>query len=122
MDAMQYHEMEVEKRTILITVNGTIIESKIEKYPDYTEIQRAVEGYIQLVPNFDCYDTDPCHVWCNEEGKITGQSHNALATMLWGEYLTKNFNHREINWSMVDLTGPIFIVVGPTSFLAEQVE
>ena len=114
--------MEVEKRTYLITINGTIIESKIDKYPDYTEIKKAVGGYIQLVPDFHVYDTDPCHVWCNEEGKLIGQSHNTVATKAWRDYLTANNDGRQINWSMVDLTGPIFIVVGPRSFLDEQVE
>jgi hypothetical protein len=52
-----------------------------EKLPDYTDLNRAVGGLLELCPNMTHRRWT---VYCNEEGKLLGLSANIPATMLTG--------------------------------------
>ena len=63
------------KRTVKTLPEGT--------RGELDEMQKAVGGYIELVPYFDHFEGEPCEVYCNEEGKIHGLPFNDEATSSW---------------------------------------
>lgn len=67
----------------IIRTNGTV-EQTLQSTPATLEqIQAAVGGWIELVPNFQEFNGEPCEVYCNEEGKLDGLAPNPKATGLW---------------------------------------
>ncbi len=84
----------------------------VDSAPDCEKLQKAVEGYIQLVPSFNHYKGNPCVVFCNEEGKLDGLDINLTATNAWHEVLTK----AGIPCTDV-LVGPVAIVTGDNELL-----
>ena len=85
---------------------------EIDSAPDCERLQRAVEGYIELVPHFNNYKGNPCVVFCNEEGKLNGLDVNLTATNAWHEVLTK------AGIPCIDvLVGPVAIITGDHELL-----
>ena len=84
----------------------------VDSAPDCEKLQRAVEGYIELVPNFNNYKGNPCVVFCNEEGKLNGLDVNLTATHAWHEVLAA----AGIPCTDV-LVGPVAIVTGDNALL-----
>jgi len=69
-------------------------------------------GLLEVVPRFNNFMGRDCVVFCDEEGKLKGLKHNNVAHWLWeqsyGRSITNDY-----------LVGPIVIIVGSSSFLAQ---
>ena len=67
-------------------------------------LQRAVGGFIQMVPHFTQYDGHPCEAYVNEEGRLKNMPLNAKATALWEFFLGEGpFQYKPL------LFGPLVI-------------
>lgn len=99
-------------RTVLISTNGTILETPIKEPPSLDVLQKAVGGHIECVPYFTRYGEERCIAFCNEEGKLEGLPPNPVAQNLWekavGDGLLGDF-----------LVGNILLVVGDEKFLEQ---
>lgn len=71
------------KRAITVYPDGSIKQHVIDADDELSVMQRAVEGYIQLVPVAD----GKLSCFCNEEGKLVGLEYNPLATRFVGDHL-----------------------------------
>lgn len=80
-----------------------------EPNPNYDKLSKAVGGYIQEIPEFKKYNGIRVNVaYCNEEGKLTGQLYNRLATVAWRAYLDSTKQPYSIGMSI--LVGPVIII------------
>ena len=68
-------------------------------------MQKAVGGYIEVVPLFRKYDGEKCVALCDEEGKLKRKQVNIKATQLWHDQLGPRA-------AMDVLVGDILIVRG----------
>jgi|GEM_PF-2584588 len=65
------------------------------KPPTLAFMQKAVGGYLELVPYFNTMQLDAegtvavCRVFCNEDGKGQGLPVNRVATRMWHDALTR---------------------------------
>lgn len=87
------------------------------------ELQRLVEGYIELVPYWETAKTGhdialrvPCRVFCNEDGKRLQMPRNHFATALWEEAIAADFGQRGTPQGDY-LVGPVAIVTGDIEFM-----
>lgn len=73
--------------TITLKADGTRQTAAHEDFPSLGYLQRAVGGYIELIPLFEKFldggQMVPCVAYCNEDGKVNGLCLNRLATLLW---------------------------------------
>jgi hypothetical protein len=53
--------------------------------PGLDALQKAVGGYIEIVPGLITYEGADCVAFCNEEGKLNGLPFNEKATAAWQE-------------------------------------
>lgn len=75
---------------ILIKPDGSIERSQQAKKPDYEQIRKAVEGYIEYVPHFSKFeDYKRGEAIVNEEGFIKRLPFNRNATDWWLKNLGK---------------------------------
>lgn len=56
-------------------------------------LQALVSGYIERVPVRQSYNRKKATIWCNEEGRLIGLTHNRCASRLFG----------------IELVGPVVI-------------
>lgn len=76
-------------------------------------LQKAVGGYIEVVPDFDVYGGQKGVVaFCNEEGKLHGLPFNAQATDAWAKSVGANPNDLGD-----ELLGDVAIVSGDDAFM-----
>jgi len=85
---------------------------------DTEDAKKAVGGQIEIVPRFGTVAlpgtvAQPCVVFCNEDGKAFRLELNPFATSLWSE--AAGVPMQQI------LRGPIAVVTGDGSFLADVV-
>jgi len=75
------------KKAVKITTRGqiTIFDLGLN---ELEQLQQAVGGYVQAV-NLN----DDVTLWCNEEGKIHGLPHNAMAQRLWDRTFGADTDH-----------------------------
>ncbi len=95
----------------------------LNKVPSLEELQAAVGGPIQRVPQFNKYQArqadgrylpKECMVYCHENGKMLGLEANNKATSLWNECLRAGFNvHDNADY----LVGDIVILYGDVEFM-----
>lgn len=81
--------------------------------PGLETLQKAVGGYIELVPMFDTVAVEgrkvPAVVFCNEEGKLDGLPINPNATELWSN---------AAGYDLADvLVGPVAVIYGDRALL-----
>lgn len=76
---------------ILINENNTYEIIKTEKSPNLEELQKYVEGYIELV-----HINNNTIFYINEEGKFTKEM-NKLATAFWTTHIYKRTGRSDIN-------------------------
>jgi hypothetical protein len=100
---------------ITISPQGTVNRIPLTKFPALEQLQKAVDGYIELVPYFNKFEGNPCLAFCNEYGKLKHFPLNQIATNLWMEAFGQ---------SVVPdyLVGTIVIVSGPKEFLKDEEE
>lgn len=84
--------------------------------PGIQQLQKAVGGYIEVVPYFDTIEHDGavhrCAAFCNEEGKLNGLEFNARATTLWDAAL-RRAGGPGLGCRPVDvLVGPVVVIFG----------
>lgn len=100
--------------------------------PALTELQEAVDGWIEIVPFFqsvliDSHTID-CVAYCNEEGKLAGLPVNLPATQAWHRAMQRIVNAdggRAFPNGLFGadgaplelLVGPIIVVAGDAAFL-----
>jgi hypothetical protein len=116
------------------------IVTELDRPLDLDPLQKAVEGFIEVVPYFDTFvppsdiksfnegEPLPCVVFCNEEGKIHKLPVNYQATRLWdcalrrvrdanAKALYPNGLSRPDGGSADVLVGPVLIVTGDPEFM-----
>ena len=63
------------------------VKTELSEPPKYTELQKAVGGYIEAVPYFSEYvgvkERHPAFMFCNEEGKMNRLEPNMRANAIW---------------------------------------
>ncbi|TXN08948.1 hypothetical protein FV222_00315 [Methylobacterium sp. WL103] len=95
--------------------NRVTVEDTIEGEPGLGQVQKAVDGYVQIVHDFDTVMltvdlmtymdeesvrklkplpavpfSQRCICFCNEEGKVEGRPFNLVATQLWAQALMRS--------------------------------
>lgn len=90
-----------------IWADGTIIHLGLERAPELSDLQDAVNGFIQMVPDFPRYNDLPCTAYVDEEGMLKHLPINIEATNLWRRYLLST--GRAFDRSMATLYGPVVI-------------
>lgn len=90
-----------------IYASQSFYELRDEK-PDLEELQKWVEGWVQVIPNWDKHGNMNCTAYCNEEGLYKDFAYNNEATELWRRALTAI----SPDWdeSMAHLVGPVVLV------------
>lgn len=82
-------------------------------------MQKAVGGYIEVVPMFNMFDHDGkahmCATFCDEEGKNKGVPVNREATKRWDRCLEGQGVARNTDF----LVGPVLVLYGDPKLLAE---
>jgi hypothetical protein len=87
--------------------------TKLLKVPSLEKLKHGLDdGYLEHVPYFNKFGERDCVAFCDEHGKQNGLQPNALAQMLWSQ----SYGRRIIEDHLV---GPIVIIVGSPSFLAQ---
>lgn len=88
-------------RVIKIGTDGSSEGRTQEKAPTLEELQKAVGGYIELIPGFHRYFSSNCRAYFNENGRLLNLPPNGAATALW-----------KINTSSAEvIAGDIVIVI-----------
>ena len=67
----------------IIKADGTTSRTEYDKPIPLKDLQKAVGGYIQIVPMFEKYKSKACIAFINEEGKLDDLPLNVHATLLW---------------------------------------
>jgi oligoendopeptidase F len=96
------------KLVIQIKPDGNSIYQLFEKEPDLETLQKMVEGYIQMVPNWPRFANMSCEVYANEDGLYKNMDYNTEATNLWRKYLDST--GQEYDRGMATLVGPVVLV------------
>ena len=72
---------------LTLKVDGTTSRQDFSEMPHISVFQKAVGGYIEVVPHFHSIwfegKTESCVAFCNEEGKLRGAPVNPTANVLW---------------------------------------
>src|SRR5262245_10251427 len=118
----------VKGKILSIAPDGSESIREVEGEPTLEILQEAIGGgLIEVVPGFTSYRPDDrsgrivtCVAFCDEEGKIEGQTINSKATMHWQRALMTGGHPGLIGPSgqLVDhLVGKIAIVWGDAAFM-----
>jgi hypothetical protein len=96
-------------RYVIIKTDGTTTSELHKKAPDWKEIQKYVEGLLQIIPYFSSLEYDGRKLsrgtaYANEEGYILGMAHNETATKAWMKACPKGDPER------MQLAGPVLFV------------
>lgn len=103
----------MQGRVLTLKPDGGEIAVNYDKPVPLDDLQKGVEGWIEIVPDFDTYGGKPAVAFVNEEGKLKGLPFNAKATDLWAAALGMNPN--DIGDEIV---GNMLIVTGDDDFMA----
>lgn len=76
-----------QRQLTIISPSGIVTIQVYDKRQQLEILQKAVGGYIEVVPYFTRYSGRVCTCYCNEEGKLDRLAPNAAATALWHEQL-----------------------------------
>jgi hypothetical protein len=107
-------------RMTVIAPSGSASETQYTAEPPLEDLQKAVGGYIELVPFWNTIGTVGgarmrCIVFCNEDGKREPLPFNREATALWVEAIKADFHTGHA--PMGDyLVGPVAILTGDEEF------
>lgn len=85
----------------IITTGGVKTETALTLSPDLETLQKAVGGFIEVVP-VRSWNNKPAVIFCNEEGKNLGLPVNPHAPLLAGD----------------QIVGDIAIIQGDAEFMA----
>lgn len=96
----------------IIHPSGEITRKEYTAEIPLEDLNKAVGGYIELVPYFNDYKGVNCRAFCNEYGKINGLPYNEPATALWERAFGKSVRPDF-------LVGSIAIVTGDREFMSE---
>lgn len=99
------------KSHLILSNNPAIITNTITDPPGrlLPLLQKAVGGYIEVIPGFVKFRDEECVAFCNEEGKLNGLPYNDVATMLW---------HGQFSFPVNDiLVGNVIVITGDEEFL-----
>ena len=107
---------------LIIAPNGVITRTELTSAEILESLQKAVGGYLEVVPHFHSIDYDgairKCVVMCNEEGKIERPAilpHNPLASDYWAQAMRRDHGVRS---PFPDyLVGNIVVLFGDREFM-----
>ena len=69
---------------IIIKVDGSTTKRTYEgRCVPLEDLNRAVGGYLEVVPFFNQFKDNRCIAFCDEDGRIKNYKINAFATALW---------------------------------------
>ena len=107
---------------LIIAPNGVITRTELKTAEILESLQKAVGGYLEVVPHFHSIDYDgavrKCVAMCNEEGKIERPAilpHNDVATTLWAQALQRD--HGVMAPFPDYLVGNIVVLFGDREFM-----
>ena len=95
----------------VIKASGEISETMLTEAPKLESLQKAVGGYIEVVPFFVHFQGLDCIALCNEEGKLIGLPINGSATEAWRNQCG--------GWINDVLVGSVVIICGDAELLSE---
>jgi hypothetical protein len=93
------------KEMLILKVDGTTETIRTEKPPTLDQLQEAVGGYIQIVPDWPRWTSKPCEVYCDENGLLKEKPLNRQATLAWRAQLKGAYDP-----DMARLWGDVVIV------------
>ena len=104
----------MDGNVLVLKVDGSAEVTKFTAPVPLEFLQKAVGGWIELVPDFDVFgDQKGVVAFCNEEGKLNGLPVNAKATEAWA---------KSVGTTVADLgdelLGDVVIVSGDDAFMA----
>lgn len=110
--------MKPELTMVVVRPSGHVTEEQVA-VNNLAAFQRAVGGYIEVVPSCDLFDYDnairPCIALCDEEGKLKGKPVNEHATRMWNRAL----EHRGVTHNPDFLVGDVVFLFGPPEVMAQ---
>jgi hypothetical protein len=107
-------EMQLDKNYIIVIRPGkfNVQIEELETVPDFHKLKRGLDGgLLEVVPFFRKFMGRHCIAFCDEEGKNKGLIPNQIAQGFWEKNVPAAIDDY--------LVGPIVIVVGSQSFLAQ---
>lgn len=96
----------------IVYPQGYVKLERREDPPGLDELQLLVEGWIELLPQFNRLYGRRCVAYCNEDGRRLQLPENLLATSLWGDQLRKTI--------VPVLRGTVVVVCGNARFRGEE--
>lgn len=95
---------------LCIQTNGAVSSTLLIAPPHISTLRRIVQGHIEVIPYFDCYEGTRCIAFCNEEGKLHELPLNPYAQIHWLRALgVSNANDH--------LAGNVAVVIGDDELL-----
>ena len=67
----------------ILRADSTVESFTFDALPSLEVLQKAVGGYIEVIPYFVKYKGEDCIALCNEEGKLNDLPLNTGANLLW---------------------------------------
>ena len=93
---------------------------KLTRAVTLDELQEAVGGFAERIPNFDSIFQDGrvqlCIAFCDEDGKQKNRSENQWANTLWMQAIVRRFGQGKAEPGDV-LVGSVVLLTGDTEFL-----
>ena|ERR1700760_3969519 len=84
------------------------------------EIQTAVGGPVEVIPNFDTVVQDGriqlCYAFCDEEGQAKRRPSNHWASVLWSQALVRRYGYGQANLDD-EIVGSVALLTGDTEFM-----
>ncbi len=99
-------------RVSILSAHGTVLTEKQDYAPTLEQMQGAVGGFIELVPQFNKFEGQSCIAFCNENGKLEGLEFNAYATQVWWNQAPQ-FIEQDV------LVGDVIVISGDAERLKE---
>jgi len=98
----------------VLKVDGTVVSTTYDKPVPLEDLQAAVGGWIEIVPDFDTFgDLKGVVAFVNEEGKLKGLPENTAGTEAWA---------KSVGAEVADLgdylSGDVAIVSGDDAFMS----
>lgn len=107
----------------IIKADGSSATQPLDKTPEYEAIKAGLDdGWLEAVPLFNRYKGERCVVFADEEGRLKGLPHNAIATALWHETIRAagmEPSQMLLPLDVIGLVGPIVIISGDDELLRE---
>jgi len=93
----------------IIKTTGAIESHPLSSPPSLEDLQKAVGGYLEVVPHFEKFGGEWAMMFCNEEGKLHHLPPNPFAMTLTSDLFRANDY----------LVGDVVIISGDTKLMSQ---